>query len=205
MNLLFEPYDPQGHDPTTVARLIFEADPQLTSLVMGPEDKAVSRFKILLETEGSPWSASRTTVVVNEGKVVGVIVGSYGDERKEADSKAMQWGRALGLRWLLGSIRMGMKMVNAVTKHVASDEYYPLALTVHEECRGKGVGSEMMRWILDRHPKVVIDVNINKDDAIRFYRRHGFEIVEENTIMHKGERIGNYSMKNEKDTPRIED
>lgn len=196
MDIEMQPYDPSRHAADRVAELIFEADPALTSLIMGEREEAVERFKLLLGISSSPWSAERTLVALLDEEVVGVLVGAMGDEKAEADRKAAEWGRAMGLRWLLKSIRVGMKMAKAVTNDVADDEYYPLALTVSAEHRGKGIGSQMMEWILQNHDRVVIDVNIDKQDAVRFYQRHGFEIVGENTIVHKGKRIGNYSMRN---------
>ena len=196
MGIVMEPYDPQKHDADKVANLIFEADPTLTSLIMGERDEATDRFKVLLGVESSPWSAARTLVAILDDEIVGVLVGAMGDEKAEADRRAAEWGRAMGLKWLLKSISIGMKMAKAVTNDVSADEYYPLALTVSAEHRGKGIGSQMMEWMLERYEKVVIDVNIEKQDAIRFYQRHGFRIVGENTINHKGRRIGNYSMRN---------
>jgi len=196
MRIVMEPYNPQKHDADKVANLIFEADPDLTSLIMGDRHEAVGRFKVLMEVESSPWSAGKTSVATIDDEIVGVLVGAMGDEKVEADSKAVEWGRTMGFKWLIRSVRIGMKMTNTVSNDVSADEYYPLALTVSAECRGKGIGSQMMEWILQKYEKVVIDVNIEKQDAIRFYQRHGFRIVGENTISHKGRRIGNYSMRN---------
>ena len=196
MTLVIEPFDSGRHDPETVARLIYEADPALTSLVMGSGEKAMPRFRILMGIETSPWASKRITVATHQGEVVGVIVGATGKEKTEADRRAAEWGKALGIGWILGSICIGMKIAKTVTRDVADDEYYPLAIAVSDHVRGQGVGSQLMKWILDRHAKVVIDVNIEKADARRFYERHGFESVGENTVKHKGKRIGNLSMRN---------
>jgi len=190
------PYDPDRHDADMVASLIFEADPEMTSLVMGGREKAVERFKTLMSIGSSPWSAENITVAMIGDELAGVLVGSLGREKEVADRKAAEWGRALGLPWLLRSVRIGMRMAKAVSRDIGDDEYYPLALTVREEFRGQGVGSQMLRWIMDRHGKVVIDVNIRKRDAVRFYERNGFRVEAENTMRHKGRVYGNYSMRN---------
>ncbi len=44
--------------------------------------------------------------------------------------------------------------------------------------------------------ETVMDVNIDKYDAVRFYQKRGFRIAAENTIRHEGRTLGNRPMRN---------
>lgn len=50
-------------------------------------------------------------------------------------------------------------------------------LFVHDDFRGRGVGSALLRAALDRFPGLTLDVNEQNPQAVGFYLHHGFEVV----------------------------
>ncbi|MYW97523.1 GNAT family N-acetyltransferase [Amycolatopsis rubida] len=50
-------------------------------------------------------------------------------------------------------------------------------LFVHDDFRGRGVGSALLRAALDRFPGLTLDVNEQNPRAVGFYLHHGFEVV----------------------------
>ncbi|MFB9927336.1 acetyltransferase [Amycolatopsis halotolerans] len=50
-------------------------------------------------------------------------------------------------------------------------------LFVHDDFRGRGVGTALLRAALDRFPDLTLDVNEQNPRAVGFYLHHGFEVV----------------------------
>jgi ribosomal protein S18 acetylase RimI-like enzyme len=93
------------------------------------------------------------------------IIGHYG------------WRRAAGV------IARGLR-VEAVIPPAAGDMYYLGHLGVAPAMRGKGMGSALVRYLLDARPAdaagpVVLDVATSNPEAQRLYERLGFEAVGE--------------------------
>ncbi len=197
MQVTIERFDPARHDAATVARLVYQADPSLMRFVFGEEDEAVPVLARLVEMDHNEYSGRYVRcAVTGSGEVVGVAAGLTGAERRaSAKESGKEWGRALGARGMLRAMRWGPRLESVATTEVGDDELYLSALTVDERFRGHGVGSALLASVLDEHPVVVTDVNITKDDALRFYRRHGFEVEREMTFVHKGDALGNFQIR----------
>ena len=198
MEITIERFDPARHDVQAVARLIYQADPSLMRFVFGEEEAAVPVIARLVGMEHNDYAGRRVLCACSDGRVVGVLAGLTGTERTASQKAAgAEWGRALGARGMLRALRWGPKLESTATREVAPEEYYISALTVDESCRGQGVGSLLLAEVFREHPVVVTDVNITKDDAIRFYTRHGFALGEKMTFAHKGAELGNYQIRRE--------
>ncbi len=52
-----------------------------------------------------------------------------------------------------------------------------LRLGVAPEVQGRGVGKELLRFVLALNPTVVLTVKKDNHRALRLYRKHGFEVV----------------------------
>lgn len=50
-------------------------------------------------------------------------------------------------------------------------------LFVHAEQRGSGIGSALLRHVIEEHGVTTVDVNEQNEQAVAFYRHSGFEIT----------------------------
>ncbi len=135
------------------------------------------------------WSAACHTTVFAISALQGV------EQRVSKKDAGREWGKALGVKGMFRALKWGRKLESVATTDIGDDEYYISALTVDERCRGKGVGSRLLAEVFRDHDVVITDVNIAKDDAIRFYERNGFVIEKKMTFQHKVAELGNYKIR----------
>ena len=196
MDVTIEHFDPDRHDARAVASLIYQADPALMRFVFGDEGAAVPVIAKLVGMDHNEYAGRRVTCALDEGQLVGVIAGLTGAQRREAKKEAgREWGKALGVKGMFRALKWGTKLESVATTDIGDNEYYISALTVDERCRGKGVGSKLLAEVFRSHDVVITDVNIAKDDAIRFYERNGFAIEKKMTFEHEGTELGNYKIR----------
>jgi ribosomal protein S18 acetylase RimI-like enzyme len=195
MEIRITAYDSSRHDAQAVARLIYHADPRLMRFVFGPESSAVPAIAKLVGMRHNDYAGARVTCAEQNGEVVGIIAAISAAEKREAAAHVgREWVAALGVLGMVRAMRWGPKLEGVATTELADDETYVSALAVDERLRGEGVGTRLLRDVLDRQPVVVTDVNVGNADALRFYQRHGFEIQREMTFTYRGETLGNYQL-----------
>lgn len=56
---------------------------------------------------------------------------------------------------------------------------YVAGLFVPEEYQGQGIGKQLLEECKSRHKNLLLDVYVENEQAVGFYKRNGFEIVNE--------------------------
>lgn len=197
MEIVIEDFDASRHAAAHVARLIHGADPHLMELAFGEERWAVPALTRLVCARHNEFSGRWLRCAVAEGRLGGVLAGRTGAEKVAAESgSGLEWARAVGLRGLPRALTYGSRLASVSTSDVADDEFYVAALSVDEGSRRRGIGSALIDGVLREYGAVVLDVNIDNVDAVRFYQRHGFRITRTMTFLHKGRVVGNHQMSN---------
>lgn len=54
------------------------------------------------------------------------------------------------------------------------------AIFIDNDERGKGIGSKLMNFVKAKYNNLLLEVYKDNSQSIRFYKKHGFEIVSEN-------------------------
>ena len=83
---------------------------------------------------------------------------------------------------LRGRARVGMQMLSAIEKeHPTEPHWYLEILGTHPDHQGKGLGSTVMRPVLDRCDAEGVPAYLesSKEQNIPFYERHGFRVTKE--------------------------
>jgi ribosomal protein S18 acetylase RimI-like enzyme len=75
------------------------------------------------------------------------------------------------------------KLIGCLQYFTRGDHLYLFNLAIEPECQNQGVGSEGLSWLKKeaRSREIAIELKVFKTNpgVLNFYRRHGFEIIEE--------------------------
>jgi len=111
--------------------------------------------------------------------------------------------RKFGFRTL--NKMMGMDSYNKelLNKSIQVKDYYYLSMVaLKEECRGRGLGSYMIKHCLEELSRSGRECNLlglttQLPENVIFYSRLGFELIDEGEAVYKQDRYYNYNMKYE--------
>lgn len=185
MAIDLENYNNENHDEHTVARLIFESDPVFNTLVHGKD--AIAVIEGMLRLGGNYFDAQYTRCAINEGRVVGVIVGFPISEKAAIDQKSgKDFARTMGFFGFLAHLPLFVRMDKMMPAVDDENGYYVHTISVDPEFRGRGFGSEVIEQTAAEHGALYLHVNRDNEAAIRFYERNGFKRLAEGSMMHKG-------------------
>jgi ribosomal protein S18 acetylase RimI-like enzyme len=171
-------------DVDVAASLIMMTPGGLVDLV---GDREVGRrvAASVFTARGSGFGFDRALMAEVDGSVVGQIIRFEGEDwnRKTQTRTGLVMVRAAGWRFALSVIREGRRHAR-VTPPVAADSRYVISLAVLPERRGQGIGSALLRRVVEEALEsgvrsVSLDVAARNDGAIRFYLREGFVIIAE--------------------------
>ena len=157
----------------------FHDDPVMAYVV--PENNRASRLRRLFEIElkflALPHDESYTTVGPIMGAALWAPPGKWKPPFTTLVRTAPSFLRILGTR-----IRPGMKLMSLVEKnHPKEPHYYLSTLGTEPDFQRKGVGSAVMKPVLDRCDEQGIPAYLesSKEVNVPYYRRHGFEVTSE--------------------------
>jgi len=170
----------QADDAPEAGPLVFEAAPILFALLFGPQKaEAVRALTQLFKLGGNPFGFEQAWVAVQGGSVVGVMIAATVEARRRGGRR--MW-------WLLPRVRGAVAMLRRLPEALAmmrgyasppAEAFYVGILAVAEGCRGQGIGSRLLDEAAGqarnaRCSLTVLHVELDHEDALRFYQRAGF-------------------------------
>ncbi len=171
----------RADDAAEAGPLVFAAAPILFALLFGPgEREAVRALTRLFALGGNPFGFEQAWAAVQGEAVVGVIIAATVDARRRA-GRRMWWllPRVRGLGAMLQRLPEAMAMMRGYASPPA-EAFYVGILAVAEQYRGRGIGSLLLdeaaeQAVEARCAVTVLHVELDHHDALRFYRRAGYE------------------------------
>lgn len=182
----FEKLDVHRHDLYKVAELMYETDIETYNFYFKNQKNAAERIKKLIKAGNNSLGHEKIYVVTGgENQIFGALAACRGDEDDlisdfKAYFKKLSFIDALKFVFLdIVGIWFGANL--------DKDDFYLLDVSVHEKCRGKGIGSFILEnsLILARVKgckRVVLDVDLENEGALRLYKRIGFKICNKKSI-----------------------
>lgn len=182
----FVKMDINKHDLNKVAELMYETDSETYNFYFKNQQSTVQRIKRLIIAGDSSWSHENIYIVTeSNSRVLGVLVAYKGEEaHKRSDFKAyfknLNFFDAVKFVFLdIGDTLLGADL--------DEDDYYLSDLAVDGKCRGKGIGTFILERSLELArergcKRVVLDVYLDNESALRLYKRVGFKIFNKKSI-----------------------
>lgn len=68
---------------------------------------------------------------------------------------------------------------NSIIGFIGINKNYIEGIFIKEEYQNKGVGSKLLNYIKNLYNELYLNVYKNNDNAIKFYKKHNFNIIKE--------------------------
>lgn len=194
----FVQLDLNKHDLNKVAGLIYETDAETLNFYFKNKENAAQKIEKLIKAGKNSVGHEHIYVATeDDNQIYGVLVTeTEGEENAKNDFKAyfktLIFWDALKFVFLdMGDILMGADLEKG--------DYYLSDLAVDEACRGKGIGTFILEKSLELAMekgcrRVVLDVYLENEGALKLYKRFGFKIFNEKSIRWFDGKKGVYNM-----------
>ncbi len=168
----------QPTDAEAAVPLLIEANGDITKRITGETDWGKVELALfeLFQRDDNLHSYLYTYVAELDGKVAG-IMGIYpGDYEAEFNQNLSKWLAKKGAKNL------------EIDAEAAPGELYINTICINPEFRNKGIGTQLFAYAEEiakqtGFTKLSLNVEIQKEPAIRLYKRLGYEIVSPWTII----------------------
>lgn len=180
-------FDIDKHDLDDVASLIYETDARTFKFYFKTKENATKKIKKLINAGKNNLGHENIYIVTKEDEkeIFGLLMASKGSEESiKRDFKT--YFRTLNpydaLKFVLFDI-----VDNMILSDLDDHDFYLGAVAVNEDCRGKGIGTFILGKSLEIARKknckrVVLDVDLENEGALRLYERFGFKIFNKKSI-----------------------
>lgn len=183
----FEPLNVKQHDLGKVSKLIYETELEIFRSILGKdENEAINTIKSLVKAGNNFFGSEHIHVVSDDDDgILGILVSFRRDEVSFwKDLKA--YSKVLNFNDLLRYIFKGTLIDELLTARVAPEDYYISNIAVDPDFRGQGIGTYIVENALKLAEdsgcrKVILNVTLNNERALKFYKRFGFKVKRKNT------------------------
>ena len=177
--------DINKHKLDEIAELIYQTEPDLTRLFFGKnKTKAIKRLIKLIKNKSNTFSYNNIFLANENEKVYGILIGTSG---KEMDKEKERFEILKSIDFL-GSLRLHFYdtlIVNRIfTTEIKPEDFYISVLCVNKTHRNKGIGKNLLKNIEKiakekNCRRITLDVSKENTNAIKFYKKNGFNIFDE--------------------------
>lgn len=174
----FEKFDSKKHSVDQVAGLIYDVDFRTFDNLYKNKELAVKDIsKDLLKHEHDDLY-----VIMCQGEIIGIII-LWVNKRPSL------------IQYLKEFTSFKLMVVDILDYFVLSDvnedEIYIAELGISSKCRGKGIGSKVIRKVIDwaeenDFKKVKLDADFRNTGAKRLYEKLGFKVFNKKEIFKRG-------------------
>jgi ribosomal protein S18 acetylase RimI-like enzyme len=154
------------------------------SILFGKKVKILLQY--LFKSESNLFSFEHVYITELNGEVSGMILG-YDWQRKKRENirTGFLLFKKLGIR-ILCKLSVFLKLNGTVGK-LDEGEYYISNIAIYSQHRGRGIGKKLLleneQWAKGTGAeRIVLDVEKNNVNALRFYKNSAYKILEEFSV-----------------------
>jgi len=172
----------RSEDTQDFSHLILLSAPTFFLLLLVSNTAEV--IKNLFQQPGNLFSFEHSYFIEVNGKRAGMVLG-YNWKQKKREELYTGLLLVKYLKWSLFSRIFYLLKVQNIVGKVTENEYYLSNIAVYPEYRGLGLGTKLLS-VIERESrktgsnKIVLDVEVNNERAIKLYERIGY-IIERRT------------------------
>ncbi|MEQ2130461.1 GNAT family N-acetyltransferase [Caldanaerobacter subterraneus KAk] len=166
------------------SELIFLSAPSFFPYLFGPKVKEL--MENLFKQPKNFFSFEHSIFVEIDNKIAGMVLG-YSFEQKIEEE--LNTGLLLA-KYLKGDFLRKLPYLfkaESILGKITKEEYYLSNIAVYSEFRGLGLGSKLLEEIEQEARKlkckrIVLDVEIENEKAIKLYEKLGYKIIERSPL-----------------------
>lgn len=192
-------FDIDKHDLDDAASLIYETDVKTFNFYFKTKENTTKKIKKLVKAGKNNLGYENIYVVTEESEkqIFGLLMAFTGD-KKDIKRDFKTYFKTLNpydaLKFVLFDI-----VDNMILADLDDHDFYLGAVAVNKDCRGKGIGTFILGKSLEIARKknckrVVLDVDLENEGALRLYERFGFKIFNKKSIRWFGGEKGAFNM-----------
>ena len=161
-----------------VGKILFDTDPYIYPAAFGTREYAGEIFPELFKLKKSAFYADNIIVASEKNNILGCIVIIANNNPDNSNYGEIKVKPEIKESFMDVSNRYISKLPSYLDN--CSEAVYIPCLCVKEEARGKGVGTQLLKYIKQQYPDKVIILHVLEDNtkAIKLYLSLGFEIIE---------------------------
>lgn len=178
--LTYRPATPE--DAHIASFLIFDTFPHMAAYIfgLGDEQRAQEIFSKIFVLEDHRFSYQVTEMVIREGNIVGMFIAYPASDLPRL------------VRGLVRVIIQQLKLMDKLKvllrglpsmfiEEAAPDDFLLSNIAIKKKVRGQGIGGQVLAHVEEKaraagFQRLALIVEIDKQDACRFYERKGFEV-----------------------------
>lgn len=161
-----------------INEILFESfyDNKSVNFVVRQDSKKDERLKILMDYSIFMGNNFGKVYLTNDQKACAIVLDPL---KKKTTLKAVLWDIKLAFSVIgINNIKKVMARENVLKKHHPKTPFIHLwYIGVRNEAQGKGLGSKLLQQIINDYPKKDIYLETSTERNFSFYKKHGFELV----------------------------
>lgn len=170
----------KDEDHNKVAQLIYETDSTIFPLLFGKnKDQAFNKIRQLIKLEDNYFSYQNIIIFEEKGDTYGMCIYFQSDSQTKKRLEKNLF-KPFNIIELIRVFIKAFPLMISLESKGSIDTLYIQNLCVNRAMQGKGVGSQLIKYVIDEaqktnHQFVSLDVSLDNPGAKKLYTKHKFK------------------------------